>query len=363
MFRYLLILLLCLPNLVLAERQTRIMGGEAAPVGEYPWVVAIHEIGDPEPYCMGALIHAEWIITAAHCLENSNSSRVLRPTEILLLIGGYDYKNNDGIKVMAKHIIQHPDYWQNRNSKFEFPDIGLIQLTAPVNVEPLSIASQSELFTPGNMATVLGWGATGLSPNIYPDVLQQVQLPIVAHGICQHAYLSEQVILPYSLCAGYAVGGKDSCIGDSGAPLVIRDAQGKWQQLGIVSFGGKKGGALCAGPNAYGVHTKPAAFVDFIYSHVPKLYFYQGLWQADEQLFMLSTTDDYMALVSLNLSGQWLALVGENKLGNIDLTGQLDYTHVQAKLTPISDHQAELEILPCESCPLTEGNYTLHKVH
>ncbi|MED6234256.1 hypothetical protein ATANTOWER_025483, partial [Ataeniobius toweri] len=62
------------------------------------------------------------------------------------------------------------------------------------------------------------------------------------------------------LCAGLLEGGKDSCQGDSGSPMVSKQG-GRWIQAGIVSFG-----EGCAEPNFPGVYTRVSQYENWINS-------------------------------------------------------------------------------------------------
>ena len=44
-------------------------------------------------------------------------------------------------------------------------------------------------------------------------------------------------ILVTNFCAAVDGGGKDSCQGDSGGPLAVRGPDGRFTQIGIVSWG------------------------------------------------------------------------------------------------------------------------------
>ncbi|XP_073403335.1 transmembrane protease serine 9-like [Dendrobates tinctorius] len=89
-----------------------------------------------------------------------------------------------------------------------------------------------------------------------PLTLQKVMIPLIDYSTCDKMYhidsqTSGSVTLVYDtmICAGYPKGGKDSCQGNSGGPLVCK-VYGVWYQSGVVSFGTE-----CALPNRPGVYT------------------------------------------------------------------------------------------------------------
>lgn len=94
-----------------------------------------------------------------------------------------------------------------------------------------------------------------------PGVLQKVDVQVLDRDTCQQWMKNvgrKEVIYPNMLCAGYQDGTRDSCQGDSGSPLTIRE-DGVAKLIGLVSWG-----VGCARPQLPGVYVQTASFVGWI---------------------------------------------------------------------------------------------------
>lgn len=231
----------------------RIIGGEPADFGEYPFMVAL--LFEPtagndfqKQYCGASLIASRWVLTAAHCVDF-----LAGPSEVAVAVSRTHLNSTEGQRRAVKAIYIHPDW----NPNIFSPDVALLELTRPVTgIAPIRLASAADngFEAAGTPLTVIGWGNTDTRSNhaSFPDALREVVVPVVSDSACDKAY-GGFVTVETQLCAGE--GGVDSCQGDSGGPLFATTSNGTRIQMGIVSWG--VGCAKNHFPGVYGEVNSP----------------------------------------------------------------------------------------------------------
>ncbi len=335
------------------QKTARIIGGKEAEA--YPWMVSIHDKRDEESFCAGSLIHPYWVLTAAHCVDGFRLGKTLLSGEDIFVVVGLHKQsrlNEEGERLDVSRVIQHPQ-WSSTSLNSHF-DIALLQLTKPATKPPIALPLQ-ESPAPDKKAIAMGWGNTvSEDDDSAPNVLQEVELDIVSNDTCTAAYKGEYDIIDNQICAGVATGGKDTCTGDSGGPLIVSEGN-QQQQIGIISYGGKQYGPLCGGPDAYGVYTRVSAFIDFIAQFVPlsTAGAYDGIWISSvlpNGFFMLKNTAGLFFMVILNDNGQrWEALTALINNSTLTLSSVIGSVNIEAKFIAV--------ITP--SPPITEATLTI----
>ena len=248
----------------------RIVGGRPAQPGAFPWMVALLNAAEPDPFqaqfCGGSLVAPEWVLTAAHCFFNDQGQQVVSARNLDLLLGTNRLQIGAGKRLRAAQIVINPGY-NPQVGKLGGNDIALVRLSRPVTLPtlPLVQPNQTSLTAPGTFATILGWGATfpralDQEPSGFTRDLQQATVPIVSNAVCNAPQSYDGTILDTMLCAGFPQGGVDACKADSGGPLIVSSGTG-FALAGITSFG-----IGCAQPNFYGVYTRVSSFAGFVQS-------------------------------------------------------------------------------------------------
>lgn len=247
---------------------TKILGGTESKVGDWPWITALLRSNESDMYqaqfCGGVLIGRSWVLTAAHCLTGESSA------SINVAIGAYDLRNYSGSRLSVKGIHIHPQY----NSTTVHNDIALLELSHPSYQPKIALFSgESKEGVPpsmiGEMTVAIGWGmAYGSSYWYYPEILRQVNLPVVSNSLCNNSYSTD--LLSSQMCVGYSEG-KDVCNADSGGPIVSKVDE-RWVHIGLVSYGRPCDSSF----GWYGVYTRTSGFVDFIKRYVPDVTIHQS---------------------------------------------------------------------------------------
>ncbi|TDG43822.1 hypothetical protein AWZ03_009733, partial [Drosophila navojoa] len=88
--------------------------------------------------------------------------------------------------------------------------------------------------------------------------LRRVEVPLVNQEECQASYRLINIVTESMICAGYSEGGKGSCKGDSGGPMV----NGNGVLVGVVSWG-----KPCALPNYPSVFARVSYVREWIRKH------------------------------------------------------------------------------------------------
>ena len=204
------------------------MGGTSATNAEFPWVVKIRG-------CGAALISAQWVVTAAHCVGSDQTIDVWLGVHRLsdnfnevsrgMLLANikwlhFETRETDFVFQYiyreSIQVIRHPGY----NSRTQSNDIALIKLPQPLDlnartdIAPVCLPpSESSESYAGDTAIAIGWGRTsegGSSSN----TLRKVNLPVLSNSACRGSYGND--VRDNMVCAGSFSGGIDTCQGDSG---------------------------------------------------------------------------------------------------------------------------------------------------
>ncbi|CAB1422854.1 unnamed protein product, partial [Pleuronectes platessa] len=233
---------------------TRIVGGEDAPPGSWPWQISLQMFGGH--FCGGSLINREWVMTAAHCFSSTSTSGL----KVSLGRQNLQGTNPNEESRSVATIILHPNYDSDSSNN----DIALLRLSSPVKfsdyIRPVCLSASDSVFNSGTDSWVTGWGNVkeGVSLS-FPETLQEVEVPVLGNRQC-NCLNGVGTITDNMICAGVLAGGKDSCQGDSGGPMVNKQGS-VWVQSGVVSFG-----LGCARPNLPGVYSRVSRYQSWINS-------------------------------------------------------------------------------------------------
>ncbi|KAM7081156.1 transmembrane protease serine 9 isoform 2-T2 [Ciconia maguari] len=240
------------------SKPSKIVGGTDASRGEIPWQVSLKE--DSRHFCGATIIGDRWLLSAAHCFNETN------PEEIEAYVGTTSLNGTDGsaVKVNVTRVIQHPLF----NPIILDFDVAVLELARPLvfnkYIQPVCLPLTVEKFPVGKKCIISGWGNLQEGNVTKPEILQKASVGIIDQKTCNFLYnfsLTDRMI-----CAGFLEGKIDSCQGDSGGPLACEVTPGVFYLAGIVSWG-----IGCAQATKPGVYSRIAKLKDWILDTISQL--------------------------------------------------------------------------------------------
>ncbi|XP_065073053.1 CLIP domain-containing serine protease B15-like [Ochlerotatus camptorhynchus] len=214
-----------------------IVRGHGTVKGEWPWHAAIyHKINRSNKYvCGGTLINEHVVITAAHCVRDSDNGQQLAPKNIFVLLGVHNLNSPDR-KTIQQHEIQKIRKPTDNNNNGLRDDIAILEMRTVAEfdqyVQPACLSSSKD--HTGQYGKAIGWGVT--EDDQTSSILKSVRIPVVDSVTCLKSdrELFGPTLDEGVLCAGYT-NGTTVCNGDSGGGLFFK-VHNIWYLGGIVSF-------------------------------------------------------------------------------------------------------------------------------
>ncbi|KYN08136.1 Venom serine protease 34 [Cyphomyrmex costatus] len=236
------------------KKPTKIVGGMETGVNEYPMMAGLVDLFEKDVFCGATIISKKHVLTAAHCLIDTD------PSTVNILVGDHDLTtgadtNASRLYTIAKFYM-HPLY----NIQPPQNDIAIVMVNSVISfneeVGPACLPFQHQFDSfAGSNVVLLGWGLTNYS-QMKSNVLQKVTVAVITNQECRKEYptITNDHICTYTE-------GKDACQFDSGGPALWQNPTTKREVLvGIIS-----GGMGCGGSNA-GINTRVGAYIDWILS-------------------------------------------------------------------------------------------------
>ncbi|HET9323830.1 MAG TPA: trypsin-like serine protease [Gaiellaceae bacterium] len=211
-----------------------IVGGSPATPGDYPaqGFLTIDLDSNPntfEAFCGGTLLGSTWFLTAAHCAYDGTP---LASSRLRVRLGSVNWPSATDI-----YAVTAVDVDQAYSEATHANDLAMLRLQRPAPYPPARVVRLDEgaRWASGTTARIVGWGATSSNGQNPSTSLLQADVPIRPDAVCSDPSSYGGDFDPSTMvCAGN--GTADTCAGDSGGPLMVRDGA-DWVLVGVTSWG------------------------------------------------------------------------------------------------------------------------------
>ena len=269
--------------------QPKIVGGSTASVATYPWqaavVIAPSKLSGnahQRQFCGGSLVTSRIVITAGHCVADSDPDCSFCGNDILppvcnaisdpspgdhtckldaddanIVLGRSKLSDtSEGTEFSVQAVKLGTNFDGSFGSGVPRYDAGYLVLSSPAPETPIKIAGTDEgaLWDAGSPVDISGWGLTSESASDTQDTLRSATVNVIPDSTCGDGSVYGSDFDPATMvCAGVSGGGVDTCNGDSGGPLEAALQGGGYRLVGLTGWG-----EGCAEAGFPGVYTRVA---------------------------------------------------------------------------------------------------------
>lgn len=220
------------------DLRPRVIGGSGAVQGQWgfmAFVLHLDSAGNPDFSCSGTLVSPNVVLTAGHCAVDDTTGAPLDPSGFGVVTGAVDWTDaTDRHISTVSQVIVYPSF----DPSGPRHDAALLILSSPISGETIPLWGTGSL-SAGTRAWIAGWGDTYPGQGDPQTLLQWAPTVVQSTTTCGRPFL---VGYPYDASSDLCAVNPPSfdtatCNGDSGGPLLAKDASGNLLEIGLTSVG------------------------------------------------------------------------------------------------------------------------------